>query len=101
MEAVLSPETPANFYQFTLHVIPDCKSHHSQPCKNFKTRNLQLQPSDRPSKLFTEFDVQLKSSVLWDIRTCSPLKIDRRSGGTRGFHLQGRKISREKETNVK
>jgi hypothetical protein len=36
----------------------------------------------------------LRSSVFWDITLCSPLKVNRRFGGTYRLHLQGRGISR-------
>jgi hypothetical protein len=32
----------------------------------------------------------MKSSVFWDIGPCSPLKVNRRFGGTYRLHLQGR-----------
>jgi hypothetical protein len=35
----------------------------------------------------------LKSSIFWDITPCSPLKVNRRFGGTRTLHFQGRRIS--------
>jgi hypothetical protein len=35
----------------------------------------------------------MKSNIFWDITPCSPLKINRRFGGTYRLHLQGRKIS--------
>jgi hypothetical protein len=36
----------------------------------------------------------MKSTVFWDITLCSPLKVNRRFGGTYRLHLQGRRISR-------
>jgi hypothetical protein len=39
--------------------------------------------------------VVMKSISLWDIVQCSPLKANRRFGGTYSLHLQGR-ISRER-----
>jgi hypothetical protein len=36
----------------------------------------------------------MKSSILWDIMPCSPLKVNRRFGGTGHLHLQGRRVSR-------
>jgi hypothetical protein len=36
----------------------------------------------------------LKSTIIWDITPCSPLKVNRRFGGTCRLHLQGRIISR-------
>jgi hypothetical protein len=33
--------------------------------------------------------VVMKISVLWDITQCSPLKVNRRIGGSHRFHLQG------------
>jgi hypothetical protein len=38
----------------------------------------------------------LKIIIFWDITPCSPLKINRRFGGTYRFHLQA-----EQETSVK
>jgi hypothetical protein len=39
------------------------------------------------------------STVFWDITLCSPLKVNRRLGGTYRFHLQGRRISKKPERN--
>jgi hypothetical protein len=36
----------------------------------------------------------MKSTIVWDIMPYSPLKINRRFGGTSRLHLQGRRISR-------
>jgi hypothetical protein len=36
----------------------------------------------------------MKGSIFWDITPCSPLKVNRRCGGTCVLHLQGRIISR-------
>jgi hypothetical protein len=36
----------------------------------------------------------LKSSIFWDLMPCSPLKVNRRFGGTCGLHLQGRRIGK-------
>jgi hypothetical protein len=33
------------------------------------------------------------TSIFWDIKSCSPLKVNRRFGGTYQLHLQGRKIN--------
>jgi hypothetical protein len=33
------------------------------------------------------------SSIFWDLTPCSPLKVNRRFGGTFRFHVQGRRIS--------
>jgi hypothetical protein len=35
----------------------------------------------------------MKSKIFWDITLCSPLKVNRRFGGTYRLHLQGRNIS--------
>jgi hypothetical protein len=35
--------------------------------------------------------VVMKRTIFWDIAPCSPLKVNRRFGGTYPFHLQGRK----------
>jgi hypothetical protein len=37
--------------------------------------------------------VVIKSSIFWDISSCSLLKVNRRFGGTCRLHLQGRRIS--------
>jgi hypothetical protein len=34
--------------------------------------------------------VVMKSSIFWDITSCSPVKVNRRFGGTYRLHLQGR-----------
>jgi hypothetical protein len=44
--------------------------------------------------------VVMKSSVLWDITPCSPLKVKRCFGGTFCFHLQGQRINQQ-ETSLK
>jgi hypothetical protein len=36
----------------------------------------------------------MKSTIIWDITPCSPLKVNRRFEWTYPLHLQGRKISR-------
>jgi hypothetical protein len=38
--------------------------------------------------------VVMKSTIFWDITPCSPLKVNRRFGGTHRLHLQSRRISR-------
>jgi hypothetical protein len=38
--------------------------------------------------------VVMKSTICWDITSCSPLKVNRRFGGIYRFHLQGREIIR-------
>jgi hypothetical protein len=35
----------------------------------------------------------MNSSVFWDITPCSPLKVNRRFGGTCRLHLQGPRIN--------
>jgi hypothetical protein len=40
--------------------------------------------------------VGTKSSILWDIISCNPLKVNRCFGGKCRFHLQGRRIRRTK-----
>jgi hypothetical protein len=37
--------------------------------------------------------VVMKSTVIWDIMPCSPLKVNRRFGGTYRLYLQGGRIS--------
>jgi hypothetical protein len=38
----------------------------------------------------------MKSSIFWDITSCSPLEVNRHFGGIHRHHLQGRRISRAK-----
>jgi hypothetical protein len=45
-------------------------------------------------EVFTE--VVMKSSIFWDITSCSPLKVNGSFGGTCRLHLQGRKVSWER-----
>jgi hypothetical protein len=37
--------------------------------------------------------VVMKSTLLWDTTPCSPMKVNRRFGGTCRLHLQGRIVS--------
>jgi hypothetical protein len=37
--------------------------------------------------------VVMKISIFWDITPCTPLKVNRRFGGTNCLHLQGRRIN--------
>jgi hypothetical protein len=39
----------------------------------------------------------MKCLVIWDVMPCSPLKINRRFGGTCNFLLQGRRISQARD----
>jgi hypothetical protein len=41
----------------------------------------------------------MKSSIFWDTTPNSPLKVNRSFGGTCGLHLQGRRISQERDEN--
>jgi hypothetical protein len=41
--------------------------------------------------------VVIKSSILWDITPCSPLKVNRRFGETYRLHLLGRRISQTRK----
>jgi hypothetical protein len=41
-------------------------------------------------------NLKLKSTILWDITPCSPLRVNRRFGGTYRLHLQDRKIGEAK-----
>jgi hypothetical protein len=54
----------------------------------YNTRNLSL----------VRFEVLtvvvIKSTIFWDITPCSPLRVNRRFGGTYRLHLQCRKTSR-------
>jgi hypothetical protein len=53
-------------------------------------------------KLYSMWDVGfevltamvMKSNIVWDITSCSPLKFNRSFGGTYRLHLHGRRISR-------
>jgi hypothetical protein len=38
--------------------------------------------------------VVMKSTIIWDITPCSPLRVNRRLGGAYRLHLQGRRINR-------
>jgi hypothetical protein len=38
--------------------------------------------------------IDLESTIFWDIRPCSPFKVNRRCGGIYRFHLQGPERSR-------
>jgi hypothetical protein len=38
--------------------------------------------------------VVIKSTIFWDRTPCSPLKVNRRFGGTYRLYLQGRRVSR-------
>jgi hypothetical protein len=53
---------------------------------------------------FVEYEVLtavvVKSSIFWDLTSCSPLKVNRRFGGTFRLHLHGQRI-RSKKTGVK
>jgi hypothetical protein len=40
--------------------------------------------------------VVMKTSTFWDITPCNPLKVNRRFGETCHVHLQGRRISQER-----
>jgi hypothetical protein len=39
----------------------------------------------------------MKSVIVWDIKRCSPISVNRRFGGTYRLHLQGKKNSFSKE----
>jgi hypothetical protein len=47
-----------------------------------------------------EINLLVKSNIFWNKTPCSPLKINRRFGGTYRLLLQGRRVSRQ-ETSVK
>jgi hypothetical protein len=58
--------------------------------------------SNRHNKLFlcrseVTTTVVMKSSIFRNIRSCSPLKVNRRFGRTHRLHLQGRKISQARK----
>jgi hypothetical protein len=40
--------------------------------------------------------VDMKNSIIWDIKSCIPLKVNRRFGGTLSLHLQGRHTRQER-----
>jgi hypothetical protein len=42
----------------------------------------------------------MKSSVFWDVRPCSLLKVSQSFGGTRHLHLQGQRISQARNQQV-
>jgi hypothetical protein len=41
--------------------------------------------------------VVVNNTIFWDITPCSPLRVDRRFGGTYRLHVQGREISRARK----
>jgi hypothetical protein len=45
-------------------------------------------------------ELRKKSTIFWDIMSCSPLKVNRHFGGTYRLRLQGTKISRESSRNI-
>jgi hypothetical protein len=51
-----------------------------------------IRRSPRVLKVFSD----LKSTIFWDIRPCSDLKVNRRFGGTCHFQFRGRRIRRAK-----
>jgi hypothetical protein len=50
--------------------------------------------STRPAGFEVITAVVMKSTIFCDITPCSPLKVNRRFGGTYRLHLQGKRISR-------
>jgi hypothetical protein len=64
-----------------------------------KTRNNQLLRIKHQKCIITancaafEVMVMKGTTVFWDITPCSPLKVNRRFGGTYRLYLQGRRIS--------
>jgi hypothetical protein len=58
----------------------------------------------RNKKVHVGFEVLkaviMKSTIIWDLTLCIPLKVNRRFGGTYLFHLKGRRISRAR-TSIK
>jgi hypothetical protein len=55
--------------------------------------NIYLLPFVREAERNIEPALTLQITIFWDITPCSPLKVNRRFGGTYRIHLQGR-ISR-------
>jgi hypothetical protein len=49
---------------------------------------------DQITNITTLVGFEVLTKVVWDIAPCSPLKVNRRFGGTCRLHLQGRRISR-------
>jgi hypothetical protein len=47
----------------------------------------------RPCRFEVLTAVVMKSSAFWDTTSCSPMKFNRRFGGTCRLHFQGRRIS--------
>jgi hypothetical protein len=45
---------------------------------------------------FDDWELLKKSYFSWNIRPCSPLKVNRHFGGKYGLHLQSRRISQER-----
>jgi hypothetical protein len=54
-------------------------------------RPLSSKPLHVESEVLTV--VGMKNSIFWDITLCSPVKINRRFGGTDRLHPQGRSVS--------
>jgi hypothetical protein len=59
-----------------------------------------MHKGDKKYKHFVEFEVLtavvMKSTIFWDITPCSPLRVNRRFGGTYCLRFQGGRISRER-----
>jgi hypothetical protein len=60
-------------------------------------------PQKKQLLLHVEFEVLtavfMKSSIFWDLMSCSPLKVNRRFRGTCCLHLQSQRICQERNQN--
>jgi hypothetical protein len=57
-------------------------------------------PLGRPRTRWVDnikMDLKKMSTIFWDITPCSPLKVNRRFGGTYRLHIRGRILSRAKK----
>jgi hypothetical protein len=54
--------------------------------------NICLEGTRRGTKNFSH---DMMSSIFWDITPCSPMKVDRRFGGTCRSHFHGRRVNQE------
>jgi hypothetical protein len=79
MEAIFSSETLVTIQRTTRIYTTEYDTLHKYRCENLKSYKVYR---------------ILKSTVFWDITACSPLRVNRRFGGTFSLHFQGRRISR-------
>jgi hypothetical protein len=63
-----------------------------------KGEKIRFQKVTEDIYLFVGFEVLtpvvMESTIFWNITPCTPLKFNRRFGGTYRLHLYGRRISR-------